>query len=48
MKTNFCVVSDGSCDLPEQTLKEHNISVVHFLVSFDGKAYQREGIDIEL
>lgn len=48
MKTNFCVVSDGSCDLPEQILKEHNISVVHFLVSFDGKTYQREGIDIEL
>ncbi len=24
MKTNFCVVSDGSCDLPEQTFQVSN------------------------
>lgn len=47
-KTNFCVVSDGSCDLPEQTLRDKDIRVVHFLVSFDGREYQREGIDIQL
>lgn len=48
MKNNFCVISDGSCDLPDDIIKEKEIDIVHFLVSFDGKQYKKEGIEIEL
>ena len=48
MSPKFCVVSDGSCDLPEQITKEKDISIIHFLVSFDGKTYKKEGVEIEL
>lgn len=48
MKPDFCIVSDGSCDLPEQIIKERDISIIHFLVSFDGQNYKKEGVDISL
>lgn len=48
MKKNFCVISDGSCDLPEEIVKKKEIDIVHFLVSFDGNEYKKEGIEIEL
>ena len=48
MKTDFCIVSDGSCDLPEQVDRENDISVIHFLVSFDGTNYKREGEELDL
>lgn len=48
MERKFCVISDGSCDLPETVTKEKEIDVVHFPVSFDGKEYKKEGVDIEL
>lgn len=48
MKKNFCVISDGSCDLPEDIVKKKEIDIVHFLVSFDGNQYKKEGVEIEL
>ena len=48
MKPAFCIVSDGSCDLPEKVIKEKELDIVHFLVSFDGNVYQKEGVEIEL
>lgn len=48
MERKFCIVSDGSCDLPDSILKEKEIDVVHFLVSFDGKEYKKEGVEIKL
>lgn len=48
MNPKFCVVSDGSCDLPEQLTQEKDISIIHFLVSFDGEDYKKEGVEIEL
>lgn len=48
MKRNFCVISDGSCDLPEDIIKKKEIDIVHFLVSFDGNEYKKEGVEIEL
>lgn len=48
MKKNFCVISDGSCDLPEDIVKKKEIDIVHFLVSFDGNEYKKEGVEIEL
>lgn len=48
MKPAFSIVSDGSCDLPERILKKKDVDVVHFLVSFDGKDYRKEGVEIRL
>ena len=48
MKKNFCVISDGSCDLPEDIVKKRAIDIVHFLVSFDGNQYKKEGVEIDL
>ena len=43
MEMNFQIVSDGSCDLPQDIVQQAGISVVPFYVSFDGKNYRREG-----
>ncbi|MGN0203790.1 MAG: DegV family protein [Coprococcus sp.] len=48
MKTKFCIVSDGSCDLPEEIAIEKDIHIVHFYVSFDGENYKKEGLEISL
>ncbi len=48
MKKNFCVISDGSCDLLDDIVKKREIDIVHFLVSFDGCQYKKEGIEINL
>lgn len=48
MKKHFCIISDGSCDLPDDMIKEKEIDIVHFLVSFDGKQYKKEGIELNL
>ncbi|WP_294468607.1 DegV family protein [uncultured Anaerofustis sp.] len=39
---NFQIVSDGACDLPKEVLKENNISVVPFYVSFGEEELQKE------
>ena len=48
MRSQFSIVSDGSCDLPEQVVQEKDVGIVHFYVSFGGSAYQKEGVDIRL
>ena len=48
MKRNYCIISDGSCDLPDDLVREKEIGVVHFLVSFDGDQYKKEGVEIDL
>lgn len=48
MEKQFCILSDGSCDLPEPVIREKEIGIVHFLVSFDGTEYRKEGVDISL
>lgn len=48
MKQKFCIVSDGSCDVPAQTAREYGVDIVHFLVSFDGETYQKEGVELPL
>jgi hypothetical protein len=42
MEKYFTIVSDGSCDLPEEIVKEKEIGEVHFLVSFDGKNIKKK------
>jgi len=40
------IVSDSSCDLPDEYLKEHNISLVPLTVRFEDDKEYRERIDI--
>lgn len=46
MRETFHIISDGSCDLPEELTVEKNITVVPFYVSFDGENYVKEGVEI--
>ena len=39
---NFTIISDGSCDLPDEIVKEKDIKVVPFYISFDGNTYLKE------
>ncbi len=38
----YQIISDGSCDLPEQLAKDMGVEVVPFYVSFDEKVYYKE------
>lgn len=38
----YQIISDGSCDLPEQLAKDKGVEVVPFYVSFDDKTYYKE------
>lgn len=42
MREEFHIFSDGSCDLPPELVKEKNVTVVPFYVSFDDAHYQKE------
>ena len=42
----YHIISDSSCDLPEETVRRHDITVVPFYVSFDGTTYKKERVDI--
>ena len=42
MSEAYQIFSDGSCDLPPELVKEKNIVVVPFYVSFDGEHYKKE------
>lgn len=42
----YQLITDGSCDLPAELLKEKNVLVVPFYVSFDDKNYKKEIIEI--
>lgn len=39
---NYQIITDGSCDLPTELIKEKKLQVVPFYVSFDGKNYKKE------
>ncbi len=42
----YQIFSDSSCDLPESLLKEHDIKLIPFYVSFDQDIYYKENVDI--
>lgn len=42
----FEIVSDSSCDLPQELLKKYEVDTVSFCVSFDDEHYYREGKEI--
>ncbi len=46
--SNFIILSDSSCDLPENSRQQFNIDVVPFYISFDKENYLKENIDIKI
>ena len=44
--SNYAIISDGSCDLPEEIVRERGIQVVPFYVTMDDKNYIKENVDI--
>lgn len=42
MSEKYHIISDGSCDLPTEMVKEKNVTVVPFYVSFDEEHYYKE------
>ncbi len=44
----FDIISDGSCDLTIEQIKELNIKIIPFYVSFDGSTYRKEIEELSL
>lgn len=44
---NYQIISDGACDLLPEYISRHNITIVPFYVTFDGKEYLKEGEGID-
>lgn len=42
------LISDGSCDLTEDEVKELDVSIAPFTVTFDGVTYLKAGVDISI
>lgn len=45
---NYVIVSDSSCDLPDELIKENNIKVVPFYVSLNGNDYLKERVNLQV
>ncbi len=43
---NIQIISDGSCDLNHDEVRNLNVEIVPFYVSFDGIEYVRENVDL--
>ena len=48
MEQKVQIISDGSLDLPKELVKEKDIQVVPFYVSFDGENYQKEVAELDV
>lgn len=48
MSNNYCIISDSSCDLPQELADKHQVKIVPFYVSFDGVNYVKERTDISV
>ncbi|MBZ4667420.1 MAG: hypothetical protein JG775_572 [Defluviitaleaceae bacterium] len=46
--SDFVILSDSSCDLPDSLLKEYNIELIPYYVSFDQTTYYKEREEITL
>ena len=45
---SYQIITDSSCDIPLSTVKEKNLYVVPFYVSFDNERYYKENVEIEV
>jgi DegV family protein with EDD domain len=48
LMSDFVILSDSSCDLPDSLLKEYNIELIPYYVSFDQTTYYKEREEITL
>ena len=48
LREAFHIISDGSCDLPTELVREKNVTVVPFYVSFDDTNYMKENVEIDI
>lgn len=44
----FDIIADSACDLTPEMAKQHNVEIVPFYVSQDGKTYYKEGVEQEV
>ncbi len=44
--SRYRIISDGSCDLPEELAREADIHIVPFYVTMDDRTYIKENVDI--
>lgn len=44
----YQIISDSSCDLPEDVIQKNHVTVVPFYVSFDATNYLKENVDISV
>ena len=42
----YRIISDGSCDMPEELAAKKNVTIVPFYVTMDERTYLKEGVDI--
>jgi fatty acid-binding protein DegV len=47
MSDKIILVSDSSCDLSQELIKEHDIRIIPLHVNFDGTEYD-DGVNIDL
>ena len=45
---SYQIITDSSCDIPLATVKEKNLYVVPFYVSFENERYYKENVEIEV
>ena len=48
MSERFHIISDGSCDLPDDLCQDKNITVVPFYVAFSDEKYYKEGLELSV
>lgn len=46
--SDFVILSDSSCDLPDALVKEYNIELIPFYVSFDQNTYYKEKVELTI
>lgn len=45
---SYQIITDSSCDIPTDIVREKNLHVVPFYVSFDNDKYMKENVEIEV
>ena len=46
--SDFVILSDSSCDLPDSVVNEYNIELIPFYVSFDQNTYYKERVELTI
>lgn len=48
LMSDFVVLSDSSCDLPDSLVKDYDIQLIPFYVSFDQNTYYKERVELTI